>query len=193
MATSKLLQRLLGKTTGVDTIETSTGAPSASKVVNTNAAGVLDPTLLNASQVGGIASANKIGQLDANGQYPLSMMPTGVAADVKAMPASETIAGGDYVNMWLDTGVLKARKADSSNGRPADGYAPIGAASAASVTVYLDGINNARSGLTLGADYWLGTTGGVTTTPPTTGVSQYLGKSLSATELPFRFSEPVYL
>lgn len=193
MAIFKVLQRISGKTQGIDTVEVSTGAADANKVPNTNAAGVLGPTLLNASQVGGVGAASKIAQLDANGQFPLSMMPTGVAADVKAMPASETIAGGDYVNLWLDTGVLKARKADSTNGRPADGYAPVGVASGATVTVYLDGINNARSGLTLAADYWLGTTGGVTTTPPSTGVSQYLGKALSATELPFRWAEPVYL
>ena len=59
-------------------------------------------------------------------------------------------------------------------------------------------VNAALAGLTPGADYWLGTAGGVTSTPldPDADVGsldQYLGRAASATELVTAEHSPVYL
>ena len=139
----------------------------------------------------GAADAGKIPALDSSGKLDESMMPAGIGADTQILMASEALSAGNFVNIWSDTGTAKVRLADNSNGRPADGYVLEAVSSAADATVYpLDGTNSELSGLTPGAEYWLGTAGGVTATPldeadagNTNKISQYLGKAKSATEL----------
>jgi len=139
----------------------------------------------------GAGNDGDIVALDSTGRIDPSMMPVGVAAEVKVAVASEALAGGDMVNLWLDAGVLKARKADASTtGKEANGFVLVAVSTGANATVYLPSqTNTARTGLTIGAHYWLSdaSPGGVTTTPPTGAgkVSQFVGKALSATELVF--------
>jgi hypothetical protein len=196
MAVIKFLARIAGITTGVSTVEQSAGAADASKIPNTNAAGILDPTLLNATTTSaGAASANKVVQLGAGGLLDLTMMPTGVAADVKSLVASEALAAGNFVNVYYDgtATAIRMRKADQATGRPADGYVVAAVAMSATGVCYFDGVNNQLAGLSPGVDYWLGTAGAPTATPPSTGISQRIGKAVSATELPFFREEPVTL
>lgn len=163
MPTQKFLVREGGKTKQKSAIDTSAGAADAGKIV----------------------------ALGSDGRFPQSMMPVGVGAATQEVPASESLSAGVFVNLWSDSGTLKARLADNSNGRAADGYVLEAVAADASATVYpLDGTNSALSSLTPGAEYWLGTSGAVTTTPldetsagNANKVSQFLGKAKSATEL----------
>ncbi len=144
-------------------------------------------TSVNASA--GAGDANKIVALDAAGKLDNSMMPTGIGADTKIIPSSENLAAGDFVNLWDDAGTLKARKADATtSGKEADGFVLAAVTAPANATVYFEGTNNQRTGLTPGARQYLHTTaGGVTDTPPSTAgnVVQYLGKAISATEITF--------
>jgi len=144
-------------------------------------------------QSAGLDDAGKIPALDAAGRLDESLMPTGVGADVQVVPASEALAGGDFVNVWNDSGALKARKADATtNGKPADGFVKAAVESGSNASVYRSGENDQRTGLTVGATYWLSTTpGAVTETPPdsTGNLVQIIGKSYSATELAFNPQE----
>lgn len=139
----------------------------------------------------GVADAGKVPALDGSGKLHMSMMPSGIGAETQVLPASENLSAGAHVNIFSDSGAAKVRLADNSNGRPADGYVLESVISAADATVYpLDGTNSQLSALTPGAEYWLGTAGGVIGSPldetdPANAnkISQYLGKAKSATEL----------
>jgi hypothetical protein len=139
----------------------------------------------------GAADAGKVPALDSSGRLDMSMMPAGIGADTQIIPASEALSAGNLVNIWSDSGAVKVRLADNSNGRPADGYVLDSVASAADATVYpMDGTNSELTGLTPGAEYWLGAAGGVIDTPldetdsgNVNKISQYIGKAKSATEL----------
>lgn len=139
----------------------------------------------------GAADGGKIAALDDSGRFDISMMPVGVGQSTTNATASEALAAGDFVNLYGNAGTWSVRKADNSNNRPADGFVLAAVANAATATVYpLDSPNTARSGLAVGADYWLGIAGAVTNTPLDETVagnagkiSQYLGKAKSATEL----------
>ena len=145
----------------------------------------------------GAANAGDIPALDDTGRIHNSMMPVGIGADTKELPASEALAAGDKINVWSDSGTAKMLKADATTpGKAADGFVIAAVSSGATGTAYFEGTNTQLSGLTPGAPYYLSTTaGGVTTTPPSaTGqVVQYVGKALSATELSFEPAQPINL
>lgn len=147
----------------------------------------------------GAADAGKIVGLGADGRLDTSVLPAGIGANVVQAVASEAIGAGKFVELFDDAGVLKMRLADNSNGRAAWGYVKTAVSSAASGAAYrLNTVNASLSGLTAGADYWLGTAGGVIATPldPVTDIGsldQYLGRASSATELVTAEHAPVYL
>ena len=146
----------------------------------------------------GAANAGDIVALDASGLLDPSLMPVGIGADTSAIVASETLASGDFVNVWNDAGTVKVRKADATSaGKESDGFVLAGVSSGASATVYFEGKNTALSGLTLGARYYLSAAipGGVTATPPASSgnVVQYLGRAISATSLSFEATDGVIL
>jgi len=136
----------------------------------------------------GVGNAGDIPALDAGGKLSESVMPAGVSADVITAEASEALVAGDYVNVWNDGGTLKARKADNSNGRDAIGYVKAGFAVTETAEIYNEGPNaNAPTG-TVGDRAYLGTAGGVITTPldPATDggkIHQYIGKYVGANEI----------
>jgi len=140
----------------------------------------------------GAADANKIVELNAQGQIDDSMLPD---QDVRTAISGEALAAGDFVHILSDGTVVKA---DFSNGRGADGYVKDGVASATAVKVYFEGVNGGLSGLTPGRVY-LDSTGQVTSTPkdPDTATSgqihQYLGKAISATEIQTEIQDCVIL
>lgn len=145
----------------------------------------------------GSGDAGKIPGLDGGGKLDTTFMPTGVGAETKIVTTSEALAAGDWVNLWISTGI-KARKADAStSGKRAHGFVLAAVLSAGSATVYLAGINNAVSGLTPGSDAFLSDSvaGGTVSTAPTgTGKTvQYLGPILSATEVAYEPTIPVVL
>lgn len=147
----------------------------------------------------GAADADKIPALGTDGRLDLSMMPAGVGANVVSATASEALSAGRFVNLHYDAGVLKMRLADNSNGRVAWGYVREAVdADEVGQAYRLNTVNAHLTGLTPGAEYWLGTAGGVTATPldpetDTGALDQYLGIAASATELVTVEHAPVYL
>lgn len=139
----------------------------------------------------GAGDSGKIPALDAAGRLDNSFMPLGIGAATNEAVASEALGAGKFVNFFNDGGVFSARLADNSNGRPAHGFVETAFSAAATATVYpLDGVNANLTGLTIGAEYWLGTAGGVISTAldpadvaNVNKVCQSLGEAKSATEL----------
>ena len=164
MPTNKFLTINNGTKTLDTGINTSAGAGDANKLISTNSSGKVDTTLL----------------------------PAGIGVSTVTATASEAISAGDFVNLYNVTGTLTARKADNSNGRDAKGFVLAAISNAATGTIYLNGQNTSVTALTPGTNYFLGTSGGVTTTVPTTSgtIIQILGYTVSATNLMFEFDEP---
>lgn len=192
MAAPRFLANILGRTKMVAAILTSAGAADAEKIVATNAAGVLDDTLLNAATSGGDKTLKTL----PDGTLDPSVMPTGIGADVKNMPASEALAAGDVVNIWSDAGVVKARKADATaEGKEAHGFVKAAFAANAEAAVYFEGRITGLTGLTPGARQYLSaaTPGAITGAAPNAAgnVVQWVGDAVSATELDFEKSEPI--
>lgn len=160
MAANKYISNASGIKTEVQANDTSAGVGDAGKIVALNSSGVIDST----------------------------MMPPGSEVQARAIPASENLTAGDFVNLWNDAGTLKARKADGDSvTTQAHGYVLNNVTSPANATVYLsEGINTALAGLTAGTTYYLSTTaGGVTSTAPSGSgdIVQEVGVAISATEL----------
>lgn len=138
------------------------------------------------NQSTGVADAAKIIETGPDGKIDISLLPPGIAADVKVLEAFEALDAGDYVNIFDDGGTEKVRKADNSNGRPAHGFVKDAVAITANATVYFEGPNDDLSGLTAGQRVYLGTGGDIITTPldPVTEVGkihQFLGVAVDAT------------
>jgi hypothetical protein len=168
MAAKKYLSQVAGVITEIQALVTSAGAGDDGKIV----------------------------ALDATGKLDNSVMPTGIGADTAVIVASEALAAGDLVNVWNNAGAFKVRKADATTaGKEAHGFVLAAVSSAANATVYFEGSNTQRSGLTGGA-YWLSTTaGGVTQTAPTGSgnIVQIVGFATSATVLNFQAETPITL
>ena len=136
----------------------------------------------------GAANDGDIVALDSTGKLDPSVLPVGVGPDVTNVPSFENLAAGDYVNLFDDSGTVKARKADNSNGRDAHGYVKDTVVAPAAVNVYFEGANANLSGLTEGARIYLGVTGGIIETPlepitDTGKIHQFLGIAISDTEV----------
>jgi len=145
----------------------------------------------------GATDAGKIVALDSTGRLDNSLMPVGVGADTKVLPASEALAAGDFVNIFNDAGTVKVRKADATvAGKEANGFVLSAVTAGNDATVYFEGTNNQLSGLTGGSVYFLSTTAGAvsSTAPSSSGnVVQRIGRALSATEINVEFSTPIVL
>lgn len=194
MAAPRFINIIAGRLRQIATIVTSAGAADAEKVPSTNASGVLDPSIINAAATG----PNKIPILDGSGRLDPSTLPNGVGQDALALPASEALSAGDAVNVWSDAGVAKMRKADATaEGKEANGFVTSAVASGVTGTMFFEGRITGKTGLTIGARYYLdpATPGGIITTAPTgTGnIVQYIGTAVSTTSLDFEPSDPVTL
>lgn len=144
----------------------------------------------------GAADAGKAIILNSSGKIDETILPTGIGADTKVCVAFETLAAGDVVNLFDDSGTLKARKADASAAftKSVHGFVKANVTSAQNATVYFEGTISGLTGLTIGAKYFLSATAGtLTTTAPTTAghIMQYVGVAVSATELSFEAGEPI--
>lgn len=118
--------------------------------------------------------------------FVLANAPSGGAST--PITASEALAANDIVSVWNSSGA-KVRKANATDSTKIGiGFVDAAVSSSASATVKFAGIISGLSGLTIGADYFLSTTGGgITTTPPSASgnIVQKIGTALSATELLF--------
>ena len=144
----------------------------------------------------GVSDAGKLVATDTDGRLSASVMPIGYAPEVKVLVASEALSAGDLINVWNDGGTEKARKADASNNYKAHGFVQASVSLGQNAEVYVEGINTNLTGLTPGADLYLGATAGETTetAPSTSGhTSQRVGTALSATEASFEPARSVLL
>jgi hypothetical protein len=137
----------------------------------------------------GAGDSNKIVMTDGAGRLDSSLMPSGIGAQTISVNAIEALAAGDWVNL-TPTGV---RKADNSNNRPAHGFILASAASGATATVHTAGLNTAKTGLTAGTQYFLGTAGSQSNVAPVAAGSivQTVGVASNATTIPFDFEPPI--
>lgn len=151
-------------------------------------------TLVNGlSASTGAADAGKIVETDSSGKLDPSLMPVGVGAATQSIVASEALTAGNLVNIFDNAGVPNVRRADATNGRPANGFVLASSASAASALVYKAGSNTGVTGLTAGTLYFLGTTpGSVTATRPSDvgQLVQEVGYAETATSLLFEYDAP---
>lgn len=134
--------------------------------------------------------------LDASGHLDVSVLPSGVGAEVVVVPASENLTAGNAINLWNNSGATNARKADATAaGKMCHGFVSANVTAPANATVYLPSqTNTALSGLTPGTDYYLHTTAGaLSSTPPAAAgnVIQYIGTAHSATAMVFNPSPTI--
>ena len=143
----------------------------------------------------GAGNAGDLVSLDDSGRIDNSMMPVGIGADTSTISASETLAAGDWVNVWNNSGA-KVRKADATTaGKEAHGFVLAAVTSGNPATVYFEGTNTQVTGQTPGPVY-LQTTAGVggATIPNASGnVVQSIGVAVSATAVNFERGAPVTL
>lgn len=195
-STKKFIKNNAGTLTEEAALTTSAGAGDADRIPALNAAGVLDPTILNAkASSSGAGDAGKIAQLDGTGRLDSTMMPVGLGADTAVVTTSEALAAGDFVNIHNSTGA-KARKADASTaGKEAHGFVLAAFGSGAAATVYFEGTNTQVSGQTPGVVF-LSASPGLSAGAAPTGagqVVQKLGIAISATAINFEAQQHVVL
>ena len=167
MAAKKFLRLVNGVLTEIFGVQTSAGAGNA----------------------GDLVSLNDTGRIDN------SMMPVGIGADTSTITASETLAAGDWVNVWNGAGA-EVRKADATTaGKEAHGFVLSAVTSGNPATVYFEGTNTQVTGQTPGPVYLQTTAGaGGTTIPSASGnVVQQIGVAVSATAVNFERGTPVTL
>lgn len=143
----------------------------------------------------GAGNAGDLVSLDDSGRIDNSMMPVGIGADTSTISASETLAAGDWVNVWNNSGA-KVRKADATTaGKEAHGFVLAAVTSGNPATVYFEGTNTQVTGQTPGPVYLQTTagTGGATIPSASGNVVQSIGVAVSATAVNFERSAPVTL
>lgn len=158
---------------------------AGNKYVALNGSGQL-AEVASVNSSAGAADASKIVSLNAAGQIDASMLPT---SGLISMTASENISASDLINVFNDAGAAKVRKADNTSAaKRAHGFAPAAITLGNSGNVNIGpGAIAGLAGLTIGTEYFLGVTGGVTATAPnaSNSIVQRVGVAKSATELFF--------
>jgi hypothetical protein len=147
----------------------------------------------------GAGSDGNLLALDSSGRIDASALPIGVGLDAVSCLASEALAAGALVNIWLNTGVASVRNADASAGvgKMAHGFVATATSSGQMATIFLDSgaVISGLSGLSAGVTYLLSasTPGTLTAIAPATAgqISQQIGVALSATSLKFEPKAPI--
>ncbi|MFH0995807.1 MAG: hypothetical protein V1844_09965 [Pseudomonadota bacterium] len=196
MAAHKFLKNNAGVITEEASVATSAGAADEGKIPALGAAGVLSPTIVNSKTTSdGAGDSGKLPALDSTGKLSITFLPSGIAADVAIIEASEALAAGDLVNLYDSTGA-KCRKADASTaGKEAHGFVLAAVESAAEATVYFEGTNAQVTGLTPGRLFLSTTPGLATSTAPASAGNaiQRIGFATSSTSLNFQAQTPIIL
>ena len=197
MANNKYFTNDAGTLKEVTAPTTSAGAGDSGKIVALNASGVLDATIVNSkTSSAGAGDSGKLPALDGSGKLDNSFMPTGIGADTASITASEALSAGDLVNIWNNASVANVRKADATtSGKEAMGFVLTSVSSGASATVYFEGSNTGKTGMTPGKQYLSTTAGGCTTTAPSGSgnIVQVVGFATSATVINMQANTPYVL
>ena len=138
-------------------------------------------------------TANAIPAGDPTGRLDISWMPVGFGAEVIIAPSSENLIAGDFVNLFVNAGVINIRRADATtNAKPANGFVQANVTSPANATMYTLGLPNSNVlGAVIGTRYVLSKTvpGGFTdiavfsAAQATGNIVQEVGIATKATEL----------
>lgn len=145
-----------------------------------------------ASSAGAVVALNGAGQVDA------TMLPASQGLPSVSLAATEAIAAGALVNVWMNGANTSIRNANATDAtKPATGFVLAAVASGANGTVNFGGaVNTGATGLTTGAPVFLSATAGgsVSAAPNTAGnLLQYVGWALSNTEYTFNPSPGIIL
>ena len=163
------LDLVTGRPTRVTPLTTSAGATDALKIVQTNAAGQIDGTLL----------------------------PGGIGPDSVTVLAASALTAGQQVTIFNNAGTANVRPAIATGiANESHGYVLAAFGAGVQATVFFDDNNTAVTGLTPGVQYLSATVaGGVSITPPTTAgqIVQRIGIATSATSLHQAGSPESYL
>ena len=144
----------------------------------------------------GAGNAGDVPVLDESGRLDNSMMPVGIGADTATITASETLAAGNWVNVWNDASTAKVRKADATTaGKEVHGFVLSAVTSGNPATVYFEGTNTQVTGQTPGPVFLQTTAGagGITIPGASGNVVQQVGVAVSATAVNFERGAPVVL
>lgn len=144
----------------------------------------------------GVGDASKMIQLDANGLLDASLMPSGIVPDQITANANGSITARDLV--YVEAAGTIARASAAAAGNEAIGWATSSVTTGQPVTVQLEGKIVGLSGLTAGSRYFLSdvTPGGLLVSPGPTGagkLAQYVGTAMSSTVLTFEPDTAVLL
>lgn len=139
-------------------------------------------------------NANEIIQTNADGFIDVSLLPATVGGNtISNLTAGVNLTAGDLVAIDASGEVVLADNtalATAAIGFVVSSYT----AADTDVVVYIEGVNDQLTGLTAGSRYYLGTGGAVSATPPTFAldeVCQYVGNAISATTLSFEAENPI--
>jgi len=194
MAGNKYISNVAGVLTEIVAVQ---AVATANAIVALNSTGILDPVIVNSVITSaGAGSSGKVVALDSAGKIANNMMPVGIGADTAAIVTSENLSAGDYVNIYNNSSVFTARKADATSaGKEAHGFVLAATTSPASATVYFEGSNTAVTAQTPGNVFLSATAGTGTATAPTTStqVVQRIGFATSATVVNFQSQPPITL
>lgn len=137
----------------------------------------------------GVEDANKLVETNAQGHLDPTLMPPGIVADTKMILANEDISAGNVVNIYAENGNFMARKADATqSGKDASGYVLETVTAGQFAMVYFEGNNNQVTELSAGRVYLSTTAGLVTNTAPSGSgnIVQELGFATSPTSFNFQ-------
>lgn len=116
------------------------------------------------------------------------------SGNIMQFPADPDLLTNDAVNLYVDNGVLRARKADASLGYETHGFAISVSSGSAQVLLFLGLLQN-QTGLSIGSKYYLSTSGSITTQPPQENgwIVQEVGLAVSESILAVRIGQPILL
>jgi len=154
--------------------------------------GVLTRKVPNSTSAGA-ADAAKMVQLNGAGKLDVTLLPSAAlqGSEDYVLPAFETLAAGDLINVFSNAGVASLRKADATdNTKPPMGFVQAGVTAGATGTARLgNGVITGLAGLTIGGRYYASATtpGGITLNPPTVSgnVVYPVGRAKSSTEFAY--------
>lgn len=140
----------------------------------------------------GVPDAGRIIALDQDGKLDSSIVVTeGVTVLIEA---GMNLLAGEFINIYDDAGTTKIQKASASGELFANGFVKLNYNTTDTCQVYLQGINNALTGLTIGSLYFLDIISGAISISPPTGAGdtvQQLGRAISTTSLAFDPVNPI--
>ena len=179
-------------------LEESSGAADEGRIPRTLSNGRIADTIMSRQPIGmssGGADTGNIPVLNSSGFLDNSLLPVGVGNNTYVVKAAVALAADKLINVYSDVGELKARLADATLGRQADGFTKNPVAVGELFTLYSEGPMAGDNLAQMALPVWLGQAGLQTRTPSTTPghILQRVGTGISSTDFIFKPSLPIRL